>query len=389
MARTWFLLPVWLVGLLLGQMQLPSGTDKFHLDKLTEDEYRLLLDRYRADEPNVMIALRAFWASVYSADVMNAERVHLLVQAPPEERVALAAMAQTDLALAAMDTGRQELANQDLLVADWLVERLMQLAASPESRNRDRELRFARDWQYAIICLRMGQGDEYGAEKVLRRATDRYPDDPELLLFAGTIEEMSAARLRYDPRMARGALHKSEAGLERNLHIVAAMASFRRAIARDPQAVEARIHLGYLLSEEEHARTEALTLLKEASALAANPMFKYLAALFAGHLEEQRGDPEAASLSYRTAIAACPRAQTARLALSHLQLTQYENERPAQNTLRPLNGGPPPPDDLCEPDPWRLYRFGQGWQFNELTQSMRRQVREPVRANGSDTEPRS
>ncbi len=335
------------------------------LDKATEEAYAHLLDRYRADDPNVIIDLRNFWAPVYSDQVMDLEEARLIVHAPPDDRVALAAMAQTDLALAAMHLERRALANQDLFIAGLLIDRL------------ERQPQFAREWHHAIICLRMGQGDEHDARELLRRASERYPDDPELLLIAGIADEMTAARMRFDPRLSRGGTHASEALIERNRFIVTAISTLREAIARDSQAVEARIHLAYLLSAQgEHAREEALTLLREASALAANPTLKYLAALFAGDIEEKRGDLAAASISYRTAIATCPRAQTARLAFSHVQLNQFGNEQPAQNTLRPLISGPPPADDVCEPDPWRIYRYGHAWRFAELVKALRKEARQ-------------
>ncbi len=381
MARIRLVLPVWLVCLLLGAFgaadapprpQRPSSplpaVDA--LDQATKDAHARLLDRYVADDATVLVDLRNFWAPFYSEHVFTLNRARLLVQATPEARVALAAIAQTDLALNAFNFSAA-LGNKDLSVAELFINRLL-----PRAQSSQAERQFMREWYYAIIWLHMGRGDEAEARAALQRAGELFPDDPELLLSAGTVDELSASFLRFDPRLKRAGNQATAAVIERNHHIVNAIASFRQAIAHDPSAVEARIHLALLLSAEgERAREEALTLLREASALAANPTLKYLAGLFAGDIEEKRGDLAAASLSYRTAIAACPRAQTARLALSHLQLNQYDDERPAQNTLRPLTAGPPKADGVCEPDPWLIYKFGQAWRFAALMQQLRAQVR--------------
>ena len=50
----------------------------------------------------------------------------------------------------------------------------------------------------------------------------------------------------------------------------------------------------------------------------------------------------------------------------------------AQNTLRPLIGGPPATLDACEPDPWRLYDYGQGWRLPGQLARMREMVRETL-----------
>ena len=117
-------------------------------------------------------------------------------------------------------------------------------------------------------------------------------------------------------------------------------------------------------------------LLKEARAIDSKPPLGYLAALFAGSIEEARQHPDAASSWYRKAIDDCPRAQTARFALSHLQLDQQGDMQGAQDTLGPLVAGPPVTADGCEPDPWRVYDFGQFWRLHEHLEQMRTMVRE-------------
>jgi tetratricopeptide (TPR) repeat protein len=347
-----------------------------------DDEYLRLLERYRAADAGVAAELRGFWSHLYEKD---SGRISLLVGSVPIERLPLAAMAQTDLAIAAFEGEQGELANHDLSIAGQLIERLMKKPqAGVSEREWDRRMLFAREWHYAMIWLRLAR---YEGERVmiaLNRGRERFPDDPEVLLSAGTFEEILARRMFIERATRRAPNPMSRPVIERNRHVVNAIDNYRQAIARDPNMAEARIRLAFMLSRQgEHERDEALTLLKEAKALTTKPTLTYLAALFAGDIEDARGQVAAASQWYRTAIAACPRAQTARLAFSHLQLDQYDNARAAQSTLRPLIGGPLPQAGPCEPDPWRLYDFGQGWRLTELLETMRKQVRE----SAGDSEP--
>jgi tetratricopeptide (TPR) repeat protein len=344
--------------------------------------YVRLLERYRVDDEGAARDLASFWTEMHAT---HRDAVPLLLQRQSIRLALLAEMAFTDLALDAFTREDVPRGNAHLEAAEHLID--VELAKpSPGERQaaaREQQRRFARDWYHAVIWLHFARLEGGQVPAVLRRARDRFPDDPELLLSSGTYEELEMTRLTIErhtePRENRG----GQLQMDRVRRSLRAMADYRQAIAMDPTAAEARVRLAYaLMRTGDHQREEALTLLHQARAIDSKPPLAYLAALFAGAIEEERKQFPAAGVWYRTAIATCPRAQTSRLAYSHLQLEESDNLRAAQSTLRPLIGGPPRPDSVCEPDPWRLYEFGQAWRLDALITAMRKQVREP--AEGSE-----
>jgi tetratricopeptide (TPR) repeat protein len=348
------------------------------------DTYLRLLDGYRAYDETVARALGNFWEKLELEGPSATDRLAKLV---PIELGPISQMALTDLAFGAFLRDKKLVADTHLALAQrWIDFNLMKTVA--DRIQHERQLRFARDWYHAIIWLRFAHAEAGHAAQILRVAREKFPDDPEVFLSSGTFEAMQLTRMRVEsgrPRK-RAPLPFSNIRLPPNdqpasFQTTGSLAKqyLNKAIQLDPNAAEARIRLAYLLdSDGSQQFEEAARLLNEAHAIDPKPPLSYLAALFAGDVEERREQPDAAAGWYRKAIADCPRAQTARLALSHLQLRLKEGFPGAQNTLRPLVGGPPPEDGVCEPDPWRTYEFGQSWRLTELVVRMRRYVREPV-----------
>jgi tetratricopeptide (TPR) repeat protein len=303
------------------------------------------------------------------------------MQRVPVEMAPLAEMALTDVALLTFEneqTGNQtRLANRHLATAERFIDVKLKSLIHWGDAARDRQIRFELDWYKAIIWLRCARLELAEENAIIDRALRRFPNDPEILLSAGTFEELGFTRSHIETSGDRRRQGSREKFVETAARRQRAIGFFREAIRLDPNAAEARIRLAFLLTMlGDSRREEAMTLLKEARAIESNPPLGYLAALFAGSVEEERKQWEAASTWYRTAIADCPLAQTARIADSHLLLDQYDNMRPAQNMLRPLIGGPSAKHVGCEPDPWRQYDFGQAWRLNDQLDSMRRMVRE-------------
>jgi tetratricopeptide (TPR) repeat protein len=341
-----------------------------------------LLERYRIDDDGALRDLMSFWTRLYKTD---RETISVLIEQLPAGIAPLAEMALTDLALDAFTRGDTKLAGMYLETAERWINQVLKTG---NTAARDRQLRFARDWYVAIIWLRFARFERQRLPSILERARARFPDDPDVLLSSGTYEELELTRARVERQIDRRESQARKDMIDISRRTLLATDYYRQAIVRDPNAAEARIRLAYvLMSVGDREREEALALLQEARTLVSQPPLGYLAALFAGAIEEQRKQLPAASLWYRTAIAACPRAQTARLAYSHLLLDQEDNTRSAQNTLRPLMGGPSRDDGVCEPDPWRMYEFGQAWRLNALIGAMRKQVRESTEKSEPEPEP--
>jgi hypothetical protein len=339
--------------------------------------YLRLLEGYRRYDEAQIKQLGEFWESMEYNDHVA---IGVLVRMAPVEIGPLSQMALTDLALAAFGARRLGVGTNHLTIAEqWIIIDLEKIPHGEAAYERQR--RFARNWYLAMIWYRMARAELGEVSVLLEHARARFPDDPDVLLASGSFEEFAFIQLRREhpdwlPKVNTSLRH--EGLLDNSMSAIRATGYYRDAIRLDSKAAEARIRLAYLLhSMDSSHHDEEMTLLKEARTLEPKPPLSYLAALFAGLIEERVSHLDAAAGWYRSAVADCPRAQTARLGLSHIQLDQ-SHQQSAQNSLRPLFGGPPPRDNVCEPDPWREYDFGQTWRLADQIILMRKDVREPA-----------
>jgi tetratricopeptide (TPR) repeat protein len=338
--------------------------------------YSQLLDGYRRYDDAVARELGVFWVHL---ETENEKAIAPLMAGTPREQWPLSIMALTDLALAALECGDKEIGNRHLSVAQRWVDQIPVRSAGPSTPLT----RFARKWYLAAIWLRFARAEPEEASRLLERAQVLFPNDADVLLSSGTFEAMELTRRRIERGSAkpvgRGQVTGHNYALRApELQLIKATHFFQDAIKIDPNNAEARIRLAWLrFVSESLDYTGALTLLKEARALAPKPPLSYLAALFSGRIEEQLKHVDAADVWYRTAIADCPLAQTARIGLSHIQLDKNEAVA-SRNTLRPLIKSARRDDYVCEPDPWRIYEFGQAWRLTDWIAVMRKDVREPL-----------
>jgi tetratricopeptide (TPR) repeat protein len=146
-----------------------------------------------------------------------------------------------------------------------------------------------------------------------------FPDDPLLLMFAGSLhEDLASARVQEFIRSAvvppgvtlRVGSSKTE--LER------AEALLRRSVKIDARAPDARVRLGRVLSLQTRY-ADALTELRQLDA-SAPQMLQYYAALFTGDAAEALGRRDDARAAYGPAAKLYPQAQAPRFALSQLAL---------------------------------------------------------------------
>jgi len=343
-----------------------SPEDKFNEKYGT---YLELLEGYRAYDADKARKLGDFWEKLEP----DHGAVYAMIHLTPLALAPLSQMALTDLAIDAYGHKQGWVGSEHMSVAEqWITYTLAMTSRDPNAPQR----RFARNWYLAAICLHFSRGDGPRVKKFIDRALELFPADSDILLAAGSYEDLEYNRDRreHPRRHAR----TQEDVVELQQEVVRAMRYYREAIRLDANNAEARIRLAFLIHNAMPSHyDEAMTLLKEATAQADKPPLSNLAALYGGLVEEHAGHLDEASRRYRNAVAICPRAQTARLALSHVQLDQ-DLRQSAQNTLRPMTGPLPQQDNVCEPDPWRLYDFGQAWRFDDQIRLMRRQVREPA-----------
>jgi tetratricopeptide (TPR) repeat protein len=346
------------------------------------ERFRWLLDGYRTWDDRRM---RELGDLLIDKELRHRDFIDGLIRGTPLQLAPLAQMALSDLAIDALSRDDKNIANGHLQTAQRWIDANLQRPGDEPLMQRQRT--FAHDWYHAVIWLRQARSEDPETESLLDKAREKFPDDPEVFLSSGTHEEINLTHRRREKRnSAHAVMRPGEPSYDNALGLSRfrqreerAIGYFRTAIRLDPNNAEARIRLAHLLVWIQSLRfDEELTLLREAHILEPKPPLSYLAALFAGDVEEQLKHFDNAATWYRTAVATCPRAQTARLALSHVQLVQGPGMVGAQNALRPLLGGPPAEDRVCEPDPWRMYDMGQAWRLDDLIQTMRRYVREPV-----------
>ena len=144
-----------------------------------------------------------------------------------------------------------------------------------------------------------------------------FPDDPLLLMFAGSLHEALASTRVQEfiksavvPAGVTLKVGSPRAELER------AESLLRRAIKIDPRATEARVRLGRVLSLEAHY-ADALPELRRLDA-SAPQILQYYAALFTGEAAEAMGRRDDARAAYERAAELYPRAQAPRFGLSQL-----------------------------------------------------------------------
>lgn len=218
---------------------------------------------------------------------------------------------------------------------------------------------FARRWYVAVVALALAEVRWDDALAWAREGLRGFPDSAELFLVEGAVEETvgALAMLRlpdtvFSPIQREthenlGALRNARGRLEK------ARRSLRSAVAADPSLAEARLRLGrvaWRLGDAVEARAALLEVLSREP----KPETAFLAHLFIGRLDEDAGRLDDAGRSYEAALALDPRAQSARLALSHVRLRQGSPgvaRREVEESVRAAGRRP-------QPDPFWLYPWG-------------------------------
>lgn len=153
-----------------------------------------------------------------------------------------------------------------------------------------------------------------------------FPDDPLLLMFAGSLREgLASTRVQEFIRSAvlpAGVTLK--VGAPRT-ELERAEALLRRSVKIDPRAPEARVRLGRVLSLQTRY-ADALTELRRLHP-SAPQMLQYYAALFTGDAAEALGRRDDARAAYEHAATLYPPAQAPRFALSQLALRDGDTPR--------------------------------------------------------------
>jgi tetratricopeptide (TPR) repeat protein len=190
----------------------------------------------------------------------------------------------------------------------------------------------------------------------LLTALQTFPDDPELMLAAGSRYEV-----RWWMSIDNPQRHPSGAAGTSQQFLTTARGWLRKAAARSPDASEVRLRLGrvlFLLGDLDEADAE----LRRFKAAAKDPISEYLVQLFLGDICERRGDRAAARAAYEKAVDILPDAQSGRLAAAWIAYVEGLRPVAAETVVTSLS------EPSSQADPWWWYVLGQAWQFdNHLT----------------------
>jgi tetratricopeptide (TPR) repeat protein len=227
-------------------------------------------------------------------------------------------------------------------------------AARLDARNED----FARRWYLAMTLKAHASTDGALTVQTGRDGLLLFPEDPQLLLAVGVLEEALATPSSGGPLGLQGAALDTARLRE-------AEKDLGGAAANNLTTVAAEIHLGRvqaLLGEREASAT-----LTRALGAATDPRLVYLARLYLGSLEEAEGHLRRAAEHYRRATEVVPEGQAARIALSYV-LRRDGDLRGADRALGAALRWPPRAADA---DPYWRYPWGSSGEADRLLGELR------------------
>ena len=221
---------------------------------------------------------------------------------------------------------------------------------------------FVRAWYVATIA-QLEAAEQHDTDH-LAHALELLPGDGVILFFNGCLHEVYASNriqaavkaMHLPPGLSLGV------GSARS-ELQLAEAFLKKALAADPEAPEARLHLGRVLGLLGRHQEAAVELGRAVNELGDLPN-EYYAALFLGREEEALGQLDKAQASYERAASLYPEAQSAHLALS--QLAWRRPDRTAALTaIRDAL-------DATGDDPWWTYDVAHAHRADALLDELRR-----------------
>jgi Tetratricopeptide repeat len=224
--------------------------------------------------------------------------------------------------------------------------------------------RFQADWWAVAGQLMLAWTNPDQAARFIERGLHDFNDSSALHTLAGVQMEMRM-HLR-DANLHDRVMVDEAPRSNRRAQFLAAENEFRRAIALDPRAFGARVHLGRVLYLTRHSKEAREILMTVTASDAAPASWRTLAHLFLGAVAEYEYDTNEARHEYEAALA-LRRSQTAYIALSFVERATGHEAR-ARELL--ADWAEVPPDSGL--DPFAGYQNGS---FDlDLIDALRAQV---------------
>ena len=279
-------------------------------------------------------------------------------------RMRIAAALLTETAFVRIQSSSFAWQDPYLSSAHALMRRLAEMANEGRDGAGDAERRFVRDWYLLVVSFRHGRAEVGWSRAYLAEARELFARDPQVLLVAGSDHEMvSHATAGYMRRFSASGQGFQETKINPEKELEEAEKDFKQAAALAPDLAEARLRLGRVLQRRGDL-DGATRELRAALAHTVPDQVRYLAWLFLGLVDVDRGDLESAEKSYLTALGLFPRAQTVKVAMSELAYLKGRDGDAAAQVVSMLQ-------TFVREDPWWAYLLGDGWHFEARLVGMR------------------
>lgn len=253
---------------------------------------------------------------------------------------------------------------------------------TPERVERERRERrhLVRGWYHATAALLQEAGHLGFLHTHVGAGLSLLGDDAVLLMYRATVHQAFA-----DPRVQQFTQRRPNAGVSVNysgprglvaqpqqtsFELDQAARDLRRALALDPQLVEARIRLAHVLGDKGR-HDEAAALLRPAMAASLPQFLEYYGALVLGRAEERLGRLAEARTAFERAARSVPDAQAPRVALSRLALLEGRASEALAGLLHGASANGPEPAG----DPWWSYFRSHEPDAGTLIAAMREAAR--------------
>ncbi len=330
-------------------------------------EYPRWMELVEQHQPGVRDAaaqsLLAKWTSLKIGEAV-ASIEHANLEPGVASRVKRAVLLHTDVATFSMDDADTPDAASIATTASLHFGVALELVNWLAKRDRT-ERPFVLSWYRLTGALLSSHLEVVSAPVFFRRALGLFPDDADLLVMAGAVQELLASPRYQEMADASGWTTSGSA----DDHLRQAEALYPRALAGAPSFAEARLRLGRVIGLQGR-HEQALEALTIASDEELPDRLRYFLCVFIGDEEGALNRPEPARRAYERAIALRPEASFAWLALSRTERLAGHRTDAVHAVERMLAVR------QKQPDPWsEYYSAGLGSRPGEVLEEFRQSFR--------------